>query len=443
MSATPLISVVTPSFNQAAYIEETIRSVATQDYPHWEHIVVDGGSTDGTLEILKRHPHLRWVSEKDRGQADAVNKGVRMARGEIIAWINSDDTYRPGALSIAARELDRSRGRHVIMGRCEFLADDGTPSGTFHPSAFSGHRRVVEIWKGYTIPQPAVLFFKEVWEECGGLDETLYFALDYDLFLRFSRRYWFHTVDAVLATYRLQPLSKTSEISEQELLEKSVAVSRRYWGPAFSPRHWYYAWSYRRSTSPLRYRANQLWNRGVQEHSLGHRARAARQIATASILFPPLLWRRGRHQILEAAAQMPGAARVRGLARRVLGTAPPPQSIAGDVYADGWVSDHAIVSCVAEPEASRIVVEGDAFLSHFLDAPLRLRVSAEDRDLGQQSIPASGPFALEFALPADLRGRSPLAVHLQPDKFFVPWELGLGPDRRRLSFRLRSIAATT
>lgn len=441
MSTPPLISVVTPSFNQAAYIEETIRSVAAQDYPHVEHIVVDGGSTDGTLEILARYPHLRWISEKDRGQADAVNKAVRMARGDIIAWLNSDDTYLPGALSVAARELDRARGRYVIMGRCEFLEDDGTPTGTYHPSVFSGHRGVVEIWKGYSIPQPAVFFFKEVWDRCGGLDESLYFVLDYDLFLRFSRRYHFHSVAEVLATYRLQPRSKTSEISEDDLLEKAVEVSRRYWGPLYSPRHWYYAWSYRRSRAPLRYRANQLWNEGLQAHSLGRRARAAGKIATAVSLFPPLLWRRGRHQLTDLAARLPGAARLRGLVQHLVGPPPLLHSVTGDVYADGWMSDHAIVSCIAEPDAARVVVEGEAYLSHFLNAPLRLRVSADDRDLGEQVVAQSGPFALEYPLPDDLRGKSRLSLHLEPDKFFIPWELGLGPDRRRLSMRLQRVSA--
>ena len=95
----PLVSVVTPSFNQAAFIEETIQSVLKQDYPHIEHIVVDGGSTDGTVDILQRYPHLRWISEPDCGQSDALNKGFAMARGEILGWLNSDDTYNAGGVS--------------------------------------------------------------------------------------------------------------------------------------------------------------------------------------------------------------------------------------------------------------------------------------------------------------------------------------------------------
>ena len=97
----PLVSVVTPSYNQGRYIEETIQSVLNQDYFRIEHIVVDGGSTDETLSVLKKYPHLKWVSEPDRGQSHAINKGFQIAKGEIAAWLNSDDTYLPGAVTAA------------------------------------------------------------------------------------------------------------------------------------------------------------------------------------------------------------------------------------------------------------------------------------------------------------------------------------------------------
>ncbi len=100
-----LVSIVTPSFNQAAFLKETIRSVLDQDYPHIEHIVVDGASTDGTLAILGRYPHLRWLSEPDGGQADALNKGFLLANGAILGWLNSDDLYLPGAVSAAVEAL--------------------------------------------------------------------------------------------------------------------------------------------------------------------------------------------------------------------------------------------------------------------------------------------------------------------------------------------------
>src|SRR5438309_5772154 len=120
----PLVSVVTPSLNQGAYIEETIRSVLDQDYPRIEHIVVDGGSTDGTLEILRRYPHLTWVSEPDGGQADAVNKGFRLAEGEIFGWLNADDLYLPGTISAAVAVL-RETGCGLVHGGWRQIDEEG------------------------------------------------------------------------------------------------------------------------------------------------------------------------------------------------------------------------------------------------------------------------------------------------------------------------------
>jgi len=239
----PRISIITPSFNQGRFIEATIMSVLQQGYPNLEHIIVDGGSSDGTLAILARYPHLTVISEPDRGQAEAVNKGLRRARGDIIGWLNSDDTYYPGALAGAAATIDPAKGIFIAMGRCAYIDEDGEPTGAEHPSAFSSHQRVVAIWKGYTIPNPAVFFHRNVYEECGGLDESLYFALDYDLFCRYTSRFAITVVDRIWATYRLHQSAKTSEQNQGELLEKSLQVSRRYWGHPGS-RQW---WRYQRS----------------------------------------------------------------------------------------------------------------------------------------------------------------------------------------------------
>lgn len=103
-SPEPLVSIVTPSFNQGRFIEETILSVKNQNYPHIEHLIIDGGSTDETLDVIRRYEgtyNLRWVSEPDEGQADALNKGFRLARGEVLGWLNADDTYQPGAVRLA------------------------------------------------------------------------------------------------------------------------------------------------------------------------------------------------------------------------------------------------------------------------------------------------------------------------------------------------------
>lgn len=228
MDRCPRISIVTPSYNQARFIAETIESVMAQGYPDLEHIVVDGGSTDDTIDVLKRYPHLKWISKKDRGQGDALNKGFRLATGQIWGFLNSDDTLLPGAVRRVAEEIAPERGRHVIMGRCRFVDESGRYAGIEHPSHFRSHLRVLEVWKGHTIPQPAVFWTPEVWRTCGEADTGLT-HLDYDLFCRFSRRYRFHFVDQVLATYRLHAASKTEGWTERDRLEDSIRISRRYW----------------------------------------------------------------------------------------------------------------------------------------------------------------------------------------------------------------------
>src|SRR5438128_8552250 len=123
--ALPLVSIVTPSYNQGRFIEDTIRSVLAQDYPNLEYIVVDGGSTDHTLDVLRRYEgRLRWVSEPDRGQSEAINKGFRMARGEIVSWLNSDDTYVPGAIGKAVAHLG-ARPEVVMVYGEGYLLDEG------------------------------------------------------------------------------------------------------------------------------------------------------------------------------------------------------------------------------------------------------------------------------------------------------------------------------
>jgi FkbM family methyltransferase len=256
MERWPRISIVTPSFNQGQYIGETIESVIAQDYPDVEHIVIDGGSTDGTLEILARHPHLRVISEPDRGHADAINKGLRLATGEIVSFLNSDDTLAPGALRRVGREIDPSSARHVVMGRCRFIDEHGRYTGIEHPSDFRSHRRVLKVWKGHTIPQPAVFWTADVWRTCGPMDESVRSAwIDYDLFCRISRRYRFHVIDRVLANYRLHADSKTSRSTAAGRLQEAICLSRRHWGSPLRPGYWQLASSlaiHRLRTEPAR-----------------------------------------------------------------------------------------------------------------------------------------------------------------------------------------------
>ena len=185
------VSVVTPSFNQGAFIERTIESVVSQtgDF-ELEYLVVDGGSTDETLSILRRYPgRLRFVSEKDAGQSDAINKGFRATSGEIVTWLNSDDTFEPGALEIVVRTL-RETGARWCFGECGVIdahEREVHRAITIYKRWVSRRYSVRRLLGRNFISQPATFFKRELLDEAGPIDQTLHLAMDYDLWLRFAR----------------------------------------------------------------------------------------------------------------------------------------------------------------------------------------------------------------------------------------------------------------
>lgn len=203
-SGLPKLTIVTPSFNQAQFIEETIRSVLLQGYPDLEYMIVDGGSTDGSVEIIRRYePWLaHWVSEPDAGQSDAINKGWRRATGDIIAYLNSDDTYCPRALATAAAHLATGLvygNYHVIDGASTLLETRQLCDLSF-----------AEVLGWLTpIPQPATFLRRDVLDSVGLLNPALHYTMDYELCLRVGRRFPMRHVSAVLANLRIHESAKT------------------------------------------------------------------------------------------------------------------------------------------------------------------------------------------------------------------------------------------
>ena len=186
MTNRPLISIITPSFNQARFIETTIRSVLDQDYPALEYIIVDGGSRDGSVEIIQRYADRLawWVSEHDKGQTDAINKGFSQAKGEILAWLNSDDTYEPGTLSAVADFFTQHPETGLVYANTNFINENGRKIGRF-PAAQTDYPR---LRQGYVhIPQQAAFFRADQWRQVGPLDPDFYFAMDYDLWVRLAK----------------------------------------------------------------------------------------------------------------------------------------------------------------------------------------------------------------------------------------------------------------
>ncbi len=208
MQTLPLVSIVTPSFNQARFLEETIRSVLAQDYPRLEYLIVDGGSTDGSVEIIRRYADRLtwWVSEPDQGQTDAINKGFARARGEILAWLNSDDTYEPHAVREAVAFLQAHPEVGLVYGDANYIDEHGHVMGRF-PAAQTDYAR---LRRGYVhIPQQAAFFRAALWRQVGPLDPSFYFAMDYDLWVRLAKISEIRYVPRLWANFRIHGDAKT------------------------------------------------------------------------------------------------------------------------------------------------------------------------------------------------------------------------------------------
>lgn len=178
------VSVITPSYNQAAFIERTLASVAAQSGVELEHVVFDGGSTDGTVAILERfRPAPRWVSRKDNGQADAVNQGIRATDGDVIGWLNSDDVYYPGAIARVAAFLEQNPDVDVVYGMADHIDRDDRVLERYPTAPWDFERLKKECF----ICQPAAFFRRRVIEKHGLLDESLHFCMDYEYWLRLGK----------------------------------------------------------------------------------------------------------------------------------------------------------------------------------------------------------------------------------------------------------------
>lgn len=184
-SDSPLVSIITPSFNQAAYLEATIRSVLDQDYPNVEYIVVDGGSSDDSLAIIQRFEKeiAWWVSEPDQGQADAINRGFARAKGEIVAWLNSDDVYCPGAISAAVAALQKNPDSGFVYAKLDSIDQDGT---RFNTIAYQPYN-LADLLSFRIIGQPSVFMRKSVLQKAGQLDLSYHYLLDHQLWIRLAQ----------------------------------------------------------------------------------------------------------------------------------------------------------------------------------------------------------------------------------------------------------------
>lgn len=225
----PEISIVTPSFNQARFIEDCLRSVKEQNYPSIEHIVVDGGSTDATVELLKKYSalpgweHLRWISEPDQGQSDALNKGFRMARGNLIGWLNADDTYLPGCFEQISRYSHNYATVDIFYGDYAWISENGMITQTRREIMF---RKFILFYSRVNfIHSSGALFLKRrIFDDGYFLNDKLHYSMDFEFYLRAAiGGYRFRHIPQVLSLFRWHPECKSSKHLRRQVQEMEQA----------------------------------------------------------------------------------------------------------------------------------------------------------------------------------------------------------------------------
>lgn len=225
------ISIITPSFNQARFIERTILSVLEQNYGDLEYIVMDGGSTDSTLDIIKKYSHrIIWKSKKDRGQSHAVNKGLRRATGNIVAYLNSDDTYEPDAFRKVADFFQNHPGKKWVYGKCKIINEKDREIRkpiTWYKNSLLKKYSYKKLLAENFVSQPATFWKRELLDEMGYLSEQEHFCMDYDFWLRIGEKYEAGIIDDYLANFRYHITSKSGSVNKKQFQDE-LRLAKKY-----------------------------------------------------------------------------------------------------------------------------------------------------------------------------------------------------------------------
>jgi glycosyltransferase involved in cell wall biosynthesis len=393
----PLVSIVTPSLNQGRFIEAAIESVLSQDYPHIEYIVIDGGSTDDTLEVLARYgQRFTWVSEPDHGQSHAINKGFRRTRGEVLAWLNSDDTYLPGAVRSAVEHLTEHPDCAMVYGDGYLIDEAGRMTRPFPAT------EPFDLWKLVYVHdfilQQSAFFRRDAVEAVGYLDESLHWGMDWDLFIKIGQRFRVDYLPKALASLREYGTAKTFSGGTRRL-DELVRVMRRHGAQGYPPARVAYAIdTYFRLVF------------GSLEERVPARSRA-------------------RYVRVRRALER----RVYGLVNRYL-------HHAQGVYRDGWVGPRAHFLLRRGPGTSRLIVRGARPPLRRRQPPGSLHALVNGVDAGRRELPAAGEFEAAWPLPEGGSDPSLVEIDLRCRPSFRPSPLPFCGDRRRLSFLLRALA---
>lgn len=230
--ADPRIAVVTPSFNQGRYLEAAIGSVLGQRYGGLEYSIFDGGSTDGSVHIIESYADRLhyWQSKPDGGQSAALQAGFSGSTADIFGWLNSDDVMEPGCFARVAEEFESQSGPILLVGRARYMDESGARLGLFE-SQPTPPEDLLRFWRAWPIAQPATFFSREAYEAVGGIDPSLEYAMDLDLFLRISQRFPVVWIEETLASFRVHPDAKSYDWRRvrADFWREGLAATRHLW----------------------------------------------------------------------------------------------------------------------------------------------------------------------------------------------------------------------
>lgn len=383
----PLVSVITPSYQQGAFIRETIESIVSQDYPNIELIVVDGGSKDQTVSILQKYARkygdrFRYVSEKDKGQSNALNKGLAMARGEVIGWLNSDDTYWPKAISRAVSALVKHPEYGLVYGKADHTDKNNKHLRPYPVDPGIDRARLFDVC---TICQPAVFIRKSVLDQVGPIDESLHFCMDYDLWMRIAAKHKLGFVNQVLANSRLHDDCKSVKQYFTVGLPEIIRTNLKHYGAVSN--HWL-----------IQYIAHHLPE--------------------------------GPAWLMEKMKQF-----------RVFGAG--PRITSSNRLEDGWVPPYwkMEIDNGGEAPVDRLIIGGDHQLPKFDRKAGRLALTVHINGVHYRNYKfGEGPFELKIPL----RDNAPsYVVEIQADTSFIPAKLKVNDDDRTLSFKVQGAVPLT
>lgn len=401
----PLVSIVTPSYNQGEFIKDTIESVLNQDYPNIEYFVMDGGSTDNTVEILKSYgDRIQWVSEKDAGQADAVNKGIRRANGQIIGWLNSDDTYLESAISKMVAYFKEHPDTDMVYGEGYYTSKAGDITERYLTEKYDYHR----LAEMCIICQPSAFFTKEIVEKVGMLDVEHQLSMDYELWLRMAKSGKIAYIPDYIATSRFYEENKTLSRRTEVFEETCKAVKKHY---NYVPISWVDGYA--------DYLAE--GTRGFKFHWHDFRL-----FIKFNYTNPKYCWNGLKTMLKSRCGRF---IKFKSFSNSVIAFK--------EQYPDMWLSKEYVKVLTISGREDRILIKGNHLWP--LEKKLEITVVLDDRKLGKINVEQSGVFEDSVQIPQSISTAGEHTLKLIMNDTFCPARVAKSDDQRELSFIMNEL----